>query len=61
MSIPCSKIKDFGTLNGYSTMPEEVQKCWDKRHTLEGRVLGKCFVEHYCPECKIRYSIDSSD
>lgn len=54
-------IKDFGTLNGYDKIPEEVDACWLQNHPREGREIGRCYIETYCPVCKIRYRIDSSD
>lgn len=56
-------IKDFGTLNGYGPddLPCEVLECWQQRHTLINKVINKGLTESYCPQCKIRYRIDSSD
>ena len=50
-------MKDFGYLNGYEEIPEEVANC---EHEKQGREIGNCAWEYYCPICKIMYSIDSS-
>lgn len=55
-----STFKNLGCLNGYSETPDEVKRCWEKAHLLEGRKLGNCYYEYFCDECRIRYSIDSS-
>ncbi len=53
-------INDFGDLNGYSEIPEEIQNCWEQNHPLEGRNIGNCYNHYYCIKCNIGYNIDSS-
>ena len=54
------KIKNFGYANGWNNTPKEVKCCRDLGHTLEGRKIGNCVHEHYCPICKITWTVDSS-
>ena len=55
------KYKNLGTMNGWKKSPKELDRCEEKLHTRGARNLGRGYEEYYCPICKIRYQVDSSD
>lgn len=54
-------IKDLGCANGWRIQPEEYVKCQGLGHKLEIKVIGRCYERITCPECKISWTVDSSD
>ena len=57
MNTDKSKLKDLGVANGWKKTPDIVEKC---EHPKEGRVIGNCFMELWCPICGYIYQVDSS-
>jgi len=55
------KKKDFGYINGWSVIPDEVQQCMTLMHTKHFLLIRKHVTEVSCDICKFKYKIDSSD
>lgn len=56
------KPLDLGTMNGWQgKYPEVYHACTEANHELEEKALGTCYNEYYCPLCKIKWRVDSSD
>jgi hypothetical protein len=58
-------FRDYGWENGWSKVPEAVEKCQQAKHITSNIDIGPPFrgINHMvtCPICKIRYHYDSSD
>lgn len=69
MSQP--EIKYLGYANGWTVDPPEITEHYrirkelgserDQQHPEVYIKLGNCHHEYFCPACKIRWRVDSSD
>jgi hypothetical protein len=53
--------KFLGPVFDWKADPEEFKNCFQQRHIMKVKELGRSHWEHYCDICKICYTSDSSD
>ena len=54
---------DLGYMNSWSKNPELYDKCVKEKHklSLQKDPFSRCITHYYCPKCRIKFSVDSSD
>lgn len=58
------ELKDLGYANGWGPVkPDEFKTCCEKKHfnKWETLKLARSIEKLCCPECKITWTVDSSD
>ena len=54
-------MKSLGFANSWDKLPEELEKCIEKKHFILIEKIGKCLTRYTCKECQISYVIDSGE
>jgi hypothetical protein len=55
------EIINFGFANGWTSTPEIVKQCEEKKHPVIKYTENRCLTKVQCPTCGYEYKVDSGD
>ena len=55
------KFKEIGSMNGWKEAPMEYEYHEKRKHKVWVFEAGRCYHKYTCPECMIKWSVDSGD